>query len=130
MVPAWVAVGPQNIGPHSGGSTGSPGPSTSLISGAANFIAALLGTADRSTNIEVVTFVSSGLGGGPLLSGAADSVTADEHETVVASTTVAVATAIRLSCPARTPAMSSPGLRRPRLSRTLGGIVWIYLDQP
>ena len=53
-----------------------------LMSGAANSIAALLGTADRSTNIELVTCVSSGLRSGSLLSGAADSFTAEEQETV------------------------------------------------
>jgi hypothetical protein len=32
-----------------------------LMAGAANSVAALLGTADRSTNIELITCVSSGL---------------------------------------------------------------------
>jgi len=40
--------------------------------GAVNSIAALLGTADRSTNIELVTCVNSGFCGVSLLPGAAD----------------------------------------------------------
>src|SRR6478609_11204610 len=79
-VPASVGAGPQKIGAHSGGSTGSLVPSKSLlISGAVYSIAALLGTADRSTNMEVVTCVSSGLGGGSLLVGAADLFATDEQ---------------------------------------------------
>ena len=67
-----------------------------LMSGGVYSIAALLGTADRSTNIELVTCVSSGLGGGSLLFGAAGWFTADEQETVVTNMNAAAATANRL----------------------------------
>src|SRR6476659_1699031 len=50
--------------------------------GAANSIAAVLGTADRSTNIELVTCVNSGFSGVSSLPGAADLVPDEEQETV------------------------------------------------
>ena len=61
--------------------------------GAVNSIAALLGTADRSTNIELVTCVNSGFCGVPLLPGAADLFPADEQETVITTTHAAAVTA-------------------------------------
>jgi len=95
-VPASVGDGPQKIGAHSGGSTGSLVPSMSLLMwGGVYSIAALSGTADRSTNIELVTCVSSGLGGGSLLVGAAGWFTADEQETVVTNMNADAATANR-----------------------------------
>jgi len=50
--------------------------------GAVNSIAALLGTADRSTNIELVTCVNSGFCGVSSLPGATDLVPDEEQETV------------------------------------------------
>ena len=61
--------------------------------GAVNSIAALLGTADRSTNIELVTCVNSGFCGVSLLPGAADLFTADEQETVITTMHAAAVTA-------------------------------------
>jgi hypothetical protein len=96
--PARVARGPQNIGPHSGGSTGSPAPFTLLISGALNSIAELLGSADRSTNIDAVNCVISGLGAGgalvfgvALVSGAAGSLAGELHETAITTRQAAAA---------------------------------------
>jgi hypothetical protein len=107
--PASVGDGPQKIGAHSGGSTGSLVSSISLlISGAVYSIAALLGTADRSTNMEVVTCVSSGLGSGSLLVGAADWFATDEQETVVTNMNAAAVTANRLRRLASTATMPSP----------------------
>jgi hypothetical protein len=61
--------------------------------GAVNSIAALLGTADRSTNIETVTCVNSGFGfGGVSLPGAADLFTAEEQQTVITNMHAAVVT--------------------------------------
>ena len=61
--------------------------------GAVNSIAALLGTADRSTNIELVTCVNSGFCGGSLLPGAAGLVTAEVQETVITTMHAAAVTA-------------------------------------
>jgi len=67
------------------------------MSGAVNSIAELFGTADRSTNIEVVTCVNSGFGCGSLISGATGLLTAEEQETVIATMHAAAATASRLT---------------------------------
>ena len=61
--------------------------------GAVNSIAALLGTADRSTNIEVVTCVNSGFCGVSLLPGARDLFTAEEQATVITTMHAAAVTA-------------------------------------
>jgi hypothetical protein len=52
-----------------------------------------LGTADRSTNIELVTCVNSGFCGVSLLPGATDSFTAEEQETVITTMHAAAVTA-------------------------------------
>jgi hypothetical protein len=61
--------------------------------GAVNSIAALLGIADRSTNIELVTCVNSGFWGGSLLPGAAGLVTGEAQETVITARHAAAVTA-------------------------------------
>ena len=62
--------------------------------GAVNSIAALLGTADRSTNIELVTCVNSGFGfGGVSLPGATDLFTGEEQATVITTMHAAAVTA-------------------------------------
>jgi hypothetical protein len=61
--------------------------------GAVNSVAGLLGTADRSTNIELVTCVNSGFCGAPVLPGATDPFTAEEQETVITTMQVAAVTA-------------------------------------
>jgi hypothetical protein len=92
--PAWVWAGPQTIGAHSGGSTGSVDPGASLlILRAVNPIAALLGTADRSTNIELVTCVNSGFCAVSLLPGATDLLPDEEQETVITTMHAAAVTA-------------------------------------
>ena len=58
--------------------------------GAVNSIAELLGTADRSTNIELITCVNSGFCGVSLLPGAVDLFTAEEQETVTTTHAAAV----------------------------------------
>jgi hypothetical protein len=68
-----------------------------LISGAPNSIAELLGIADRSTNIEVVTRVRSGFGRGSLLSGVTGLVAGDVQEIVIATMHAAAITASRLT---------------------------------
>jgi hypothetical protein len=67
------------------------------MSGAVNSIAELLGTADRSTNIEVVTCVRSGFGGGSLVSDAIGLLAGEVHETVIATMHAAAVTASRLT---------------------------------
>jgi hypothetical protein len=69
----------------------------SLMLGAVNSVAALFETADRSTNIEVVTCVNSGFCGGSLVSGATGLLTAEEQATVIATMQVAAVTASRLT---------------------------------
>jgi hypothetical protein len=64
--------------------------------GAVNSIAALLGTADRSTNIELVTCVNSGFCGVSLLPGAT-LFTAEEQETVITTMHAAAVTANSLT---------------------------------
>jgi hypothetical protein len=61
--------------------------------GAVNSIAAVLGTADRSTNIEMVTCVNSGFCGVSLPPGATDLFTAEERETVITTMHAAAVTA-------------------------------------
>ena len=61
--------------------------------GAVNSIAALLGTADRSTNIELVTCVNSGFCGGSVLLGAADLLPDEVQETVITTMHAAAVTA-------------------------------------
>jgi hypothetical protein len=61
--------------------------------GAVNSVAGLLGTADRSTNIEVVTCVNSGFCGVSLLPGATDLFTGEEQEAVITTMHVAAVTA-------------------------------------
>jgi hypothetical protein len=61
--------------------------------GAVNSIAALLGTADRSTNIELVTCLNSGFCGASVLPGATDPFTAEEQETVITTMHVPAAAA-------------------------------------
>ena len=75
---------PNETGPHSAGagSTGSVLPCGSLpMVGAAYSIAELSGRADRSTNIDVVTWVNSGF--------CVSLPSPDEHETIAATTHVA-----------------------------------------
>jgi hypothetical protein len=67
-----------------------------LMSGAVNSVAALLGTADRSTNIELVTCVSSGFCGASLLSCATGLSTAEEQEAVITTMHAIATTASRL----------------------------------
>jgi hypothetical protein len=88
-----------------------------LISGALNSIAELFGTADRSTNIDVVTCVSSGFGGGALVSGATGLLACDVHATVIATMHAAAATVTRLICVAPTATMTPPALAQYRASR-------------
>src|SRR5258708_547208 len=76
--------------------------------GAVNSIAALLGTADRSTNIELVTCVNSGFCGASVLPGATDPVTAEEQETVITTMHVPAATANSLRRLAPPTTTSSP----------------------
>jgi len=64
--------------------------------GAVNSIAALLGTADRSTNIELVTCVNSGFCAVSLLPGAADLLPDEEQETVITTVHAAAVTANNL----------------------------------
>jgi hypothetical protein len=52
-----------------------------------------LGTADRSTNIELVTCVNSGFCGVPVAPGATDLSTGEEQETVIITMHAAAVTA-------------------------------------
>jgi hypothetical protein len=79
--------------------------------GAENSIAALLGTADRSTNIELVTCVNSGFCGASLVPGAADLLASEEQETVITTMNAAAVTANTLRRIAPTSTKSS----RPKL---------------
>src|SRR5712675_490616 len=76
--------------------------------GAVNSIAALLGTADRSTNIELVTCVNSDFCGASLLPGAADLLATEEQETVITTMHAEAVTANTLRRIAPTSTMSSP----------------------
>ena len=95
--------------------------------GAVNSVAGLFGTADLSTNIELVTVVKSGFGGVSLLPGAADSRAGEVQDTVIATTQAAASAASHLigrqilALPARhcshgmfqSPRPSSPGRIEP-----------------
>jgi hypothetical protein len=61
--------------------------------GAVNSVAGLLGTADRSTNIELVTCVNSGFCGVSPVPGATDVFTGEEQEAVITTMHVAAVTA-------------------------------------
>jgi hypothetical protein len=91
-----------------------------LMSGAVNSIAEL-GTADRSTNIEVVTSVRSGFGGGSLVAGL---LAGDVQETVIATMHAAAVTVSRLTWVAPIATVSPPALVQYRAHRAVN---WTYL---
>jgi hypothetical protein len=81
--------------------------------GAVNSVAGLLGTADRSTNIELATCVNSGFCGASMLPGATDPFTDEEQETVITTVHVPAAAANSLRRLAPPTTTSFPARSRP-----------------